>query len=191
MIYNSIAEIYEATDKARTRLFESVEGLADAQATFRPAPEGWSIADIIEHLSLVDAQVLRLLQVVLHKAEAARNGEGEGGNSGTGATFAAVSIKEFVEQAATQKYSSPEAAVPTGTVPLSDSIARLNQVRDALHELRPRLEQLDCTQLLYSHPAFGPMNLYQWLAFTGVHQSRHRRQIEALKEMLNAEQKSV
>ena len=40
--------------------------------------------------------------------------------------------------------------------------------------------------MLYPHPTFGPLNLYQWLAFVGIHQSRHRRQIEAAKETLNA-----
>jgi uncharacterized damage-inducible protein DinB len=181
MIYNSIAEIYEANDRARTRLFESVESLPEEHAAFRPAPDLWSISDIIEHLSLVDAQLLRLFQVLLHKAEAS------GGPLRGDANLAPISIKEFVEQAATEKYRAPESAVPTGAVPLAASLERLNQSSAALRELGPRLEQFDCTQMSYPHPAFGPMNLYQWLAFMGVHHSRHRRQIEALKEKMNTE----
>ena len=69
---------------------------------------------------------------------------------------------------------------------VSDSLARLGETRAALEALRPLAERLDCTRMLYPHPAFGPLNLYQWLAFMGVHQSRHRRQIEALKETLDA-----
>jgi uncharacterized damage-inducible protein DinB len=181
MIYNSVAEIYEANEGALARLSESAEGLSDGQEAFRPSPERWSIAEILEHVSLVEAQVVRLLQMVLHKAEAA------GGSRRDDASFAPVSIKEFVEQAATRKYKAPEMAVPTGVVAVADSLASLRATRDALRELRPRFEQIDCTQLRYPHPAFGPLNLYQWLAFIGIHQTRHRRQIEALKETLNAE----
>jgi uncharacterized damage-inducible protein DinB len=180
MIYNSVAEIYEANDKARARLFRSVEHLPEAVQTFRPAPDKWSIAEILEHVSLVESSVLRLLHAVLRKADAAggsRRPEGE--------PFVAVSIEEFVEQAATQKYKSPDAAVPVGAA-VSDSLARLEESRAALEALRPLVERLDCTRMLYPHPAFGPLNLYQWLAFIGVHQSRHRRQIEAIRETLNA-----
>ena len=182
MIYNSIAEIYEANERALTRLSESVEGLSDGQDALRPSPEQWSIAEILEHVSLVETQVARLFQVLLQKAEAAgvpvRTVD---------APFVAVSIKDFVEQAATQKYKAPETAVPTGTVPVADSLSRLNSSRDTLNQLRPVIERMDCTQMRYPHPAFGPLNLYQWLAFMGVHQSRHRRQIETLKETLNTE----
>jgi hypothetical protein len=181
MIYNSVAEIYEANDKARARLFQSVEHLAEAGRTFRPAPEKWSIAEILEHVSLVESSVLRLLQTVLRKAEAAgaaQRPEGE--------PFAAVSIKEFVERAATEKYKAPETAVPGGAATIPDSLARLDESRAALEALRPVVERLDCTRMVYPHPAFGPLNLYQWLAFIGVHQSRHRRQIEAVRETLNA-----
>ncbi len=181
MIYNSIAEIYEANDGARARLFRSVENLSEAEQTFRPAPDKWSIAEVLEHVSLVESNVVRLLQVVLRKAEAAG-----GGNRPEGEPFAPVSIKEFVEQAATSKYQSPEAAVPSGSATIADSLARLDESRAALETLRPAVERLECTQMLYPHPAFGPLNLYQWLAFMGVHQSRHRRQIEALKETLDA-----
>ena len=181
MIYNSVAEIYEANDSARARLFESVEGLDDGQQSFRPEPGLWSVAEILEHLSLVEAQLVRLFQVVLRKAEAAG-----GAGRAVDAPFAPITLREVAERAATEKYKAPETAVPTGGVTLTDSIARLNQTRDALNELRPLIERLDCTQMLYPHPAFGPLNLYQWLAFMGLHQSRHRRQIEALRETMNA-----
>jgi uncharacterized damage-inducible protein DinB len=180
MIYHSIAEIYEANDGARARLFRSVENLSEAEQTFHPAPGKWSIAEVLEHVSLVESNVVRLLRMFLRKAEAA------GGARAEGEPFATVSIKEFVEQAATNKYQSPEAAVPSGSATIADSLARLDETRAALETLRPVVERLDCTQMLYPHPAFGPLNLYQWLAFMGVHQSRHRRQIEALKETLDA-----
>jgi uncharacterized damage-inducible protein DinB len=181
MIYNSVAEIYEANDRARARLFRSVEGLGESEQTSRPAPECWSVAEILEHVSLVETGVVRLLRAVLRKADSAG-----GSDRPAGEPFAPVSVKEFVEQAATRKYTAPEAAVPSGSLAVSDSLARLEEARAALDALRPLAERLDCTRMLYPHPAFGPLNLYQWLAFVGIHQSRHRQQIEAVRETLNA-----
>ena len=181
MIYHSVAEIYEANDAARARLFRSVDGLGEADETSRPAPGCWSVAEILEHVSLVETNILRLLHSVLRKADAAGGSERPAGEP-----FAAVSIKEFVEQAATRKYAAPETAVPSGSATIADSLVRLAETRRKLDELRPLVERLDCTRMLYPHPAFGPLDLYQWLAFVGVHQSRHRRQIEAVKETLNA-----
>jgi DinB superfamily len=54
MNYNSIAEIFDDIDRTRARLFQSVEGLSDAQQGFRPAPDKWSVAEVLEHLSLVE-----------------------------------------------------------------------------------------------------------------------------------------
>jgi hypothetical protein len=45
---------------------------------------------------------------------------------------------------------------------------------------------VDAHDARFPHPAWGPLNLYQWLAFVGAHEARHLAQISALKETLNA-----
>lgn len=180
MPYHSVAEIYEAIDEARARLLSSVEALTAGQHSFRPDPARWSIADIIEHLSLVEGQIARLLHVVLAKAEAAGVTRPEGSES---QPFAApVSIDEHLEPLRDRKLQSPDKARPSGTLTLSDSLIRLKESRAALHNLRPRLERIDGAALRYPHPVAGPINAYQWLLFVGSHEDRHRRQIEALKQ---------
>jgi hypothetical protein len=42
------------------------------------------------------------------------------------------------------------------------------------------VEATDLNATGYPHPAFGPLNLYEWLAFIGIHEARHLRQVEAL-----------
>ncbi|MGH9901771.1 MAG: DinB family protein, partial [Pyrinomonadaceae bacterium] len=89
-------------------------------------------------------------------------------------------VEQFVERAKTEKYTSPEVVRPGGGVSVADSLARMRQTRAALSELRPRLERADLSAARYPHPAFGPLDLYQWLAFIGLHEARHLGQIEAL-----------
>jgi hypothetical protein len=179
MDFRSVPDIYEHIDRTRARLVAAVEGLSEEQQTFSPAPGRWSVAELVEHLSIVEGNVVGLLGKLLGKAE----------ESGAAAAKAAdlfadpVSIEEFVERSRVAKYEAPERIRPTG-LPLADSLARLKESRAALHALRPRVERADGRSLRFPHPAWGPLDLYQWLLFVGAHEDRHLAQIEALKQAM-------
>jgi len=52
MIYNSVDDVFTANEQVRRRLFARVEAAGDGQAR---APEGgWSVAEIVEHLSIAE-----------------------------------------------------------------------------------------------------------------------------------------
>jgi len=61
----------------------------------------------------------------------------------------------------------------------------MRESRAALNALRPRVEAVDGASATYPHPAFGPLNLYQWLAFVGAHEARHLRQLERVLDSMN------
>jgi uncharacterized damage-inducible protein DinB len=181
MDFNSVGEIYEHIDRTRERLVRAVEGLSDDEQRFRPAPDRWSAAQLCEHLSIVEGSVVGLLGKLL-----ARAGESGAGRA-EGTPFAPVSVEEFVERSRDARFEAPERLRPADSTPLADSLARLRDSRAALHGLRPALERADGHALRFPHPAWGPLNLYQWLLFVGAHESRHLAQIEALKESMKAE----
>ena len=178
MDFRSVPEIYEHIDHTRARLLAAVEGLSEGQQAFSPAPDRWSVAELVEHLSIVEGNVATLLDKLLGKAE----------ESGTGGAtpdhFDPVSIEEFVERSRAVKFEAPERIRPTGALPVADSLARLRDSRAALHALRPRVERADGRALRYPHPAWGPLDLYQWLLFVGAHEDRHLAQIEVLKQTM-------
>jgi uncharacterized damage-inducible protein DinB len=180
MNYNSVAEIYEHIDDTRERLSRTVESMSAEQQGFRPSPEKWSVAEIVEHLSIVEGRVVKLIGTLLDKAES-------GGHARSAdAPFAPVSIAEQVEQTRAQKLDAPEQIRPTGAS-LDASLSSLRATRDALRALRPRVERVDGAGIRFPHPAWGTINLYQWLAFVGAHEHRHLAQIEALKETMSAD----
>ncbi|HKQ53341.1 MAG TPA: DinB family protein [Pyrinomonadaceae bacterium] len=170
MTYTSVAEIYEGIERTREQFYSRVEGLSDEQAGARTSPEGWSVADIAEHLALIERSLLRMMKGVLAQAEAA-------GGAGAMRPF---SLEHHEERARTEKYVAPERARPKGEARLADSLAHLRRSREELRALRPRIEATDLNAASYPHPAFGPLNLYEWLAFIGIHEARHLRQAEAL-----------
>lgn len=187
--YHSVAEIFEAMDKTRERLRGTLAGLSAAEESFRESPDRWSIAEIVEHLAIIEGNVVRLAGKLVGKAEAdgakrasgGGDGEADGGNGGGGGRIPPVSLGEIIERATKEKFNAPEAVVPTGGASIADSLARLDQSRDAMRALRPRIEAAELSAYRFPHPVFGPLDLYHWLAVSGLHEERHRRQIEALK----------
>lgn len=174
--YNSVAELFEEMDRTRRRLHSTLDGLDAEQENLRDSPERWSIAEIIEHVAIVEGRIAGLAGKVVGKAEA------EGAErAGTDAPFTPIDLREIAERGAREKYTAPETAAPAGGVRVADSLARLTESSAALRLLRPRIEALDLSAYKFPHPAFGPLDLYRWLAVLGLHEERHRRQIEGIK----------
>lgn len=173
MTYESLSEIFSAIEDTRARLFERAALLTPEQEEARAYAEGWSVREIIEHLSLVEKQIVRLATLMLMKAETAGEKASPDGRIGP------ISLDRIAERASREKYQAPETARPTGA-PVTDSLAVMRASREALHGLRTRFEVTNLSSVSYPHPVFGPLNLYEWFVMIGVHEERHLRQIEAI-----------
>jgi uncharacterized damage-inducible protein DinB len=173
MEFKSVEEIYASLDKMRRKVVEAVGDLSEEQANFRPNPEKWSAALIVEHLAKTEANLVRVVGKLLGKAEA-ENAPSDG-KINPPISFAAIA-----DRARTERFQAPAFIVPEGAASVAESLKQLSQSRIALLEMRPRIEAVDCSKVGYPHPAFGQFNLYQWLAFIGVHELRHLAQIENL-----------
>ena len=183
MNYESIDEIFAGIDESRSRLLACAENLRGDEAQARAGNDGWTVSEILEHVSIVEDQLTKLIGMMLSKAETA------GEPAPAGLHIKPVSIEHLVERSRYEKYQAPENTRPRGGVSVADSITRMRRTRETLHALRPRLEATDLSGVRYPHPAFGPLNLYQWLIFIGVHEQRHLGQIETvLMQSLSARQ---
>jgi uncharacterized damage-inducible protein DinB len=173
MVYHSIAEIFDLIEKSQARFIARVADLSEAQEQYRPEAGGWTIAEIVEHVSIVDDQLLRLTHKLLKQAEAS------GAQASADGRIGPISLKQAEERQG-EKFKAPEQAEPRGGARVAESLAKIRQSLDGLCALRPRLEAADLSQVSFPHLAFGPLNLYEWLVLIGVHQDRHRGQIEAV-----------
>lgn len=176
MIYNSLSEIFDSMDETRARLRARLNRVKSDEETSRPSEDSWSVAEITEHLAIIEERLSKLFPVMLTRAEAA------GLQRTAGQPFRPVSVKELVERSKREKYTAPETARPTGRVSVADSLARMEHSREAIRALRPRLEALELTGVTYPHPVFGPLDPYQWLLFLAAHEARHLRQIESVMD---------
>ncbi len=166
MMYDSVDDVFAANDAVRRRLVARVEGLDEAHAN--ASEGGWTVAQIIEHLSIAEPRITSAIEGMLAPRDA---GDGER------KPFAPFSLDEYAEQAR-GKIEAPEFLRPTGLL-LAEGLVRLKESRAALEVMRPRFQSADYSRVL-KHPAFGMLNAAQWLAFLGMHEQRHLYQIERI-----------
>jgi uncharacterized damage-inducible protein DinB len=173
MIYHTIADILAANERAQERFIAAVSNLTEAQGGFRTAENQWTIAEIVEHISIVNDGMLRITHKLLKEAEAAPKPPKADLNLGH------TALDENGEQP--PPFQAPERAHPKGGASIEDSLAKLRATLAGFAEIQPRLEAVDLSEQMFSHPAFGPINAYQWMVLLGEHEDRHRGQIERLK----------
>lgn len=174
MRFHTIEDILAANQNATDRFTASISGLTEAQAGFKPAPDQWSIAEIVEHVSIVSNGFLRITYKLLKGAEATGKAAKPDLDLGPTALDA--------EGNQPPKFMAPEHVHPGGTLSIADALAGMQQTLQGFREASPRLEVVDLTDQIFPHPAFGPLNAYQWMILLGEHTDRHRAQIEAIKE---------
>ncbi len=173
MIYHTIADILAANERAQERFDAAVANLSEAQENFRHAEDRWTIAEIAEHVGIVNDGFLRITHKLLKEAEAA--GKPPKSDLNLGPTLA----DENGEQPG--PFQAPERVQPKGGARVAESLAKMRASLAGFAEIQSRLEAVDLSEQAFPHPAFGPLSAYQWLILLGEHEDRHRGQIERLK----------
>ena len=177
MRYESIADIYSANARVRERFLNVVNSIAANEAATVAEGEKWPVGQIVEHVSIVDNSMLRICTKLVNEArEAAKQSDGSFHltDEFKGKFFGAADIK----------IEAPERVHPTGSISISDSLARLETTSAAIDELRSALELFDGTDHTFPHPHFGNLTAAEWLVVRGGHENRHADQIERVLQKI-------
>jgi hypothetical protein len=176
MEFNSIAEAFYANDRVRSDLKDLVASISDEQATQLADNERWNIAQIVEHISIVDEGASKICARLLANSD--RTAPKTSGKLVVSDNFLKhySSINEV-------KLEAPERVQPTGNVSIADSLIRMDENRRRLRELQPKFESTVNTAT-FPHPYFGEMSAVEWLILIGGHEARHTEQIRRILEKL-------
>jgi uncharacterized damage-inducible protein DinB len=174
MIYHTVADILAANEQAHERFLAVVSNLTEEQANFRPDENQWTIAEIVEHVSIIDNNFLRLAHKLLKEAGSAPRPPKADLNLGH------TSLDENGHQHP-GPFPAPERVRPQGGVRIEDSLAKMSASLAGFAEIQSRIEAVDLSEQMFTHPFLGPINFYQWMVLLGEHEDRHRGQIERLK----------
>jgi hypothetical protein len=171
MNYQTISEIYEANDKVRAKLKGIVANVSDEQESVLPDGEKWTVKEFVEHISIVDEGIMRISAKMLNAAK-------DNGKTSDGTAKFSEGFVQKIAGSREAKFEAPDRVRPTGTKSIAESLAKLDETREKLEELRPLFESVECADVKFPHPAFGDMTAHEWLALLGGHEARHIRQIE-------------
>jgi uncharacterized damage-inducible protein DinB len=156
--------------QTRDGVVEATKGLSEAQMKFKPAPDRWSAAETLEHITLAEDFLLLNAKDKIMKAPA-------GTADRDTAKIDALVLAMVPDR--TQKRQAPGPLVPTG---------RWTPAETLDHFLKSRaqtVEFLESTPDLREHvadsPLGQPMDAYEWLLFIAAHSQRHTKQILEVK----------
>jgi len=162
-------ELLAYLDEQRSVLKSAFESIPAEMRNRQPAPERWSAANIVEHLAIVEARISRLLS---ERIEAAR--PELAAETSSGPILPTIDYKRMYDRSTRVK--APETAIPTGL----GAAAAWSALENAGLMMRAMLRANDgwgLSSVMHPHPRFGPLSVYEWVAFLGAHEVRHAAQI--------------
>jgi len=160
----------ESTKKG---VVDATKGLSDAQWNFKPAPDRWSIAEVMEHLAAAEDMLRTMDQEQVMKSPAIPPRDPEELKKIDAGVLAQVPDRSH-------KISAPEPLKPTN---------RFGSPADAekhFVESRATTEQyLKTTTDLRAHATDSPMGVkmdgYEWILLIAAHSERHTKQMLEVK----------
>ncbi|HKV99510.1 MAG TPA: DinB family protein [Vicinamibacterales bacterium] len=178
MMHPRTLELVRHLDTNRAELWLAVEDISPDVRERRPSPERWSVAEVLEHLAIVEARVTSRLGDAFDAARA-------GGMTPDAETGSVVDTA-FLERANDRRtrFKTGEHAEPKGGLSADQAWAKLEETRQAFLNLLERADGLAVSAVTAQHPAFGTLNFHQWAVFLGAHDARHALQIREMADQL-------
>ena len=155
--------------EGRDALLRAITGVSEKQAQFRPRPDGWSIADCVEHIAITEAGLFALVE------KGAANPQGVALNPEKDGRFARAVVDR------SRKVAAPEGVRPGGR------FRSVDEARQSFLASRERAIAYarECAQdlrsLFTTHPLLGEIDCYRCLLLLALHPARHAAQIEEIK----------
>ena len=160
-------------NRSRQALLESIQGVTENQARWKPAPERWSILEYVEHLAISDDGLINVIRRSLATPARPESPEQRKEREDR---IRANPIPRGVNQA-------PEPLHPHGR------FASLELAAEAFLAARERSLEFarntadDLRSHFSNHDVLGPLDGYQWLIGNARHAETHAAHIREIRGM--------
>lgn len=168
---------HRAIDTALQGVVQSTQGLSEEQWNFKPSPECWSIAEILEHVVVVQDRILGPMWEQLMAAPAPVGYDS--------AAIEALIVAGVPNRSA--KFPAPDVLHPSGRWTPAESTQRFVANDTAMRKLlesTPDLRQHAVPAMpvkAMSKGAYELVDGYGWLLLLAGHSERHVLQIKEVK----------
>ena len=152
----------------RATFLEGLAGISEAQEKFKPGSDRWSIAECVEHVTLVEKGLLRRITDESSASERLLRPEKHG------------ELRKFSLNRASKR-QAPERVVPTGRFGLlAKALQQFSANRDETIAYLKNCED-DLHAQLFVHPTAGPLTCHEGFIIIANHPLRHLQQIREIQ----------
>jgi cysteine synthase A len=170
-------ELLQHLELNRTALRQAVDSIPASHREQRPGPGRWSVAEVLEHLAIVEGRIAGRLADALTAARQAP----VAGAAPSVSVVDPAQLARFSDRS--QRFKTSEASEPRGGLTADAAWTALEGVRADVARLVRESDAFALDEPIAPHPRFGPWTFRQWVVFAGGHDARHADQI---REMLPA-----
>lgn len=170
------AETLALLESTRDHVLRQAAALTDEAWTFKPGPDRWSVAEVVEHLMLTEG-------FLWQSADAALEADAD-------PEWATKTEGQMAMLSKTIPDRSQPAQAPAPLQPDAEESPELSRRELVEGFLAARQKTIDFIREtgapIKAHVIdtefFGPMSAHHWLAFIGFHNARHNKQIDEVLE---------
>jgi hypothetical protein len=177
-----IAEVLGHLEAQRATLEQAVASVPPERRHERPAPDSWSVAEVLGHLAIVEGQITELLRARI----ASGRQRGVGAETSTTSVLSSIDMAPLLERR--RKVMAGTNAHPPPGIDAESAWAELVAKREVLRAVIHDAEGFAFEEIGAKNPVLGPLNGYQWLIFLGYHEGRHAAQVREIGTSLPREQ---
>ena len=164
---------FKRLDSVHEKLINCISRLEPAVYSRQPGAGEWSVAEIVHHLCLVEARVIKELEGAIARAPQR-------------VPFFRRLIPTAIVSSRVIRVKAPKAMNPL-TAPERDvAIENFDRARTNLKTLCATHGQERFRNLVFKHPFLGEIDGVATVSFIGYHEKRHYKQIrEVLRKLRN------
>jgi hypothetical protein len=153
----SASEIESIVEEGHSALLQAIDGLSDVQASYKPAPDEWSVLELMGHV-VTGKQLVAALCTSL---AAGQLPPGFGPALEVEAAQDGVTVTRFATVDASRGAAGEAQAALMNFVRIADGPVNV--------------------EMVFRHFVFGALNCREWAVFQRLHDDDHRPQVDAIR----------
>lgn len=155
---------------------KEMKNLSHEQANKKPENGGWSMAEVVYHMSHSEKSIIQYIQKKLIKPEESKSA---GLKSWYRSSLLSYALKSK------RKFRAPKVLDdPKGPYEPSALFSEWKIIRATLNQTISSVSAADVNRQFFKHPVVGKISLYQTLGFMGHHMQRHLEQMRRVKKQV-------
>ncbi len=170
----NLKEIVEYLEKVRSDLIKNVPDNIVIKDEKVNKGNSWSPGEILEHIYKTEIYITELLKRQMERAIKREL------RSAADNTSFLHSLDQFEIERIKEKFIAPEQTIPDRSADPENILQKMDKSRAELIQLLHTFSEYDMEGMEFPHPAYGRMNMLQWVIFIGKHELRHLNQMKQI-----------